>query len=116
MVQCLHYRGVYRKQIREDFMKTFQKTNHFKQRSKQKRYNQKIIERLMSNVAPITKNCIFVFSKEQIKSAGKKINKYSHLIIIMKRNRLITLFEVPDLSNFVKWNSIKYKNCSLIFI
>ena len=82
-------------------------TEHFLQRAWERGYHQSEIEILLRGVNNIEKKTLLVFNKEKLRSAGHKVSGNVHLIIVVKKNKLITLFEVPDLYAFLKVNVSK---------
>jgi hypothetical protein len=89
------------------------KTNHFWKRAWERGYNQSEIDCLLKDVKKIKTKTLLIFGKEKLKNAGHKTTGNIHLVIVAKKNTLITLFEVPDLFGFLKSN-VK-KNLSIIF-
>jgi hypothetical protein len=94
-------------------MKTKIKSDHFWERAWERGFNQSDLDRLMENVNRVKSKTVLVFGSEKLRKLGYKFAKKSHLVIVMKSNVLITLFEVSDLYNYLKSIS---SNCSTIIM
>jgi hypothetical protein len=94
-------------------MKTKIKSDHFWERAWERGFNQSDLDGLMENVNRVKSKTVLVFGSEKLRKLGYKFAKKSHLVIVMKSNVLITLFEVSDLYNYLKSIS---SNCSTIIM
>jgi hypothetical protein len=94
-------------------MKTKIKSDHFWERAWERGFNQSDLDCLMENVNRVKSKTVLVFGSEKLRKLGYKFAKKSHLVIVMKSNVLITLFEVSDLYNYLKSIS---SNCSTIIM
>ena len=94
-------------------MKTIIKTNHFLKRAWERGFHQYDIDRLTENAKQGKAKTRLVYGSDKLRKLGYKFAKKSHLVVIMKSNVLVTLFEVPDLYSYLK--SIQ-DNCSTIIM
>ena len=78
------------------------KTEHFWQRAWERGINQSELDKLIRDLKPVKRKTLVVFGKNNLKKAGIKLKNKSHLIIVIKDNALITLFEVPNLFYYMK--------------
>jgi len=86
-----------------------QKTDHFWQRSWERGYSQNEIDSLLCKLdKKIKRRTLLIFGKNHLQSIGHKVKGATHLIIVVRNNFLITLFEVPDLFGYLKSNFNKY--------
>jgi hypothetical protein len=90
------------------------KTNHFWQRAWERGYNQCEVDNLLLMIDKRVKSkTLLIFGKSKLRAVGHKVKGSTHLVIVVKNNVLITLFEVPDLFGYLKANFSKY---SLYFL
>ncbi len=85
------------------------KSDHFHQRAWERGINQYEIDQLLMQVSVQKDKVLAVFGKEKLKMAGIKLDNKSHLVIVIKENVLVTLFDVPDLFQYMK-SSIRKTN------
>ena len=78
------------------------KTRHFWQRAWERGINQCSIDCLLADLNPSKGKSLAVFGKKKLREVGIKLKNKSHLIIVMKGRVLITLFEVPDIYQYMK--------------
>lgn len=83
-------------------MKTISKTNHFRERAWERGFHQYDIDRLTENARQGKAKTLLVYGSDKLRKLGYKFAKKSHLVVIMKSNVLVTLFEVPNLYNYLK--------------
>jgi hypothetical protein len=80
----------------------FIKTDHFWEMAWERKFDQNNIDRLLDDLKPAKRKTRAVFGKQKLNRAGIKLKNKSHLIIVMDRRVLITIFEEPDLYRYMK--------------
>ena len=90
---------------KQHFMKTkIYKTNHFWQRAWERGFHQGNLDKLIKDLKPTNRKTLIVFGKKQLREVDIKMSGSSHLILVLKGDTLVTLFEVPSLFNFFRSN------------
>lgn len=87
--------------------KSYKKTHHFLLRAWERGYYQKMIDKIMKRVAYQKGERLLVIGTEFLKKVKGCQSQNVNLIIKIKNNVLITLFEVKDLFYYLK--SVKRK-------
>lgn len=80
------------------------KTTHFIERSWERGYHQSDINRLIRKMEKKGKKHFYLIHKKALAKLEIKKTKADYLVIVVKENVLITLFEVNDLYQFLKEN------------
>ena len=78
------------------------KTNHFLLRAWERGYYHSSIEKLTKGFKASKEKVFYVIDKKKLKNLGVKTTLSKYLIIVVKENALVTLFEVNDLYGFLK--------------
>ena len=85
-------------------MKKLIKTEHFIIRARERGYHQFDINKLLKKMEKKENKHFYLISKKVLAKMDIKKIKPSYLVIIVKNNMLLTLFEVDNLYPFLKQN------------
>lgn len=81
----------------------YRKTDHFLYRQWDRGIDSRIIESITSNINGVFKDkTLLVIGKSDLKKFGLKSASNLHLVLVIKRNILITLYYVKDLYPYLK--------------
>ena len=81
------------------------KTDHFLLRAWERGYYHSSIEKLIHKIRACNKKAFYLISNKTLKKLNVKKTKSKYLVIVVKENCLVTLFELDDLYQFLKVNS-----------
>ena len=87
-----------------NIMKTLNKTHHFIERSWERGYHQYDINKLIDKMENKSKKHFYLIKKNVLAKLEVKRIKANYLVIVVRDNVLITLFEVDNLYQFLKQN------------
>jgi len=80
-------------------------TEHFLIRAWERGYYSSSIDKLVKEMSTTYDKSYFIINRENLRKRGVKKTKSSYLVIVVKKNLLITLFELNNLYEFLKANS-----------
>lgn len=87
-------------------MKTrFQKTDHFHYRQWDRKIDDSVLDEILKRISrSVQDKTLLIVSNNLLKGLGCKSMSNENLIIVIKRNVLITLFKVNDLYQYLSSN------------
>lgn len=85
-------------------MNKLNKTQHFIERSWERGYHQYDINKLIDKMENKNKKHFYLINKKVLAKLEVKKIKANYLVIVVKDNVLLTLFEVDNLYHFFKQN------------
>ena len=89
------------------------KTNHFLYRQWDRKIDDRLLEKILLKIDKKNSSKTFVVvGNKLLKKFGLKVSGRTNLIIVVKKNILITLFMVEDLYSYLKSN----RTCEFIII
>jgi len=80
------------------------KTEHFLIRAWERGYYTNSIDQLVIGVKTNHKKMFYIINRQTLKKRKIKMTRSSYLVIVIRKNRLITLFELNNLYDFLKAN------------
>lgn len=83
--------------------KYLQKTHHFLLRAWQRGFYHSSIEKLTFEISPVKVKTFYLINRKKLKELNISIESH-YLIIVVKEDCLVTLFELDDLWSFMKIN------------
>ena len=91
----------------------FKKTDHFLYRQWDRKIDDSLLEKILNKINEnISSKTFVVVGNKLLKKFGLKVSGRTNLIIVVKKNILITLFMVEDLYSYLKSN----RTCEFIII